>query len=154
MSRVRRIGATRIDLSELIKRGVLAVSSILAVLLPILRVSFVAGADGILLGDFQLLGGAAYLLPAAFLCALSTVVIDGMRAHARFIDTAGLIIAFAAVARGAYLLGSSLAQDATASGQTLESLDQLTQVSLSYGSIPLLLVLVGALWQLRKSWRS
>ncbi len=61
MSRVRRIGATRIDLNELIKRGALAVLSILAVLLPILKVSFTSESDDIVLGDFQLLGGAAYL---------------------------------------------------------------------------------------------
>ncbi|MDP9808243.1 hypothetical protein J2W42_001081 [Rhizobium tibeticum] len=154
MSRVRRIGATRIDLNEFIKRGALAVLSILAVLLPILKVSFTSEPGDIVLGDFQLLGGAAYLLPVAFLCGLATVVIDGMRAHARFIDMAGLIIAFVAVSRGAYALGSSLMQDAASVDEPSQRLDQLAQVSLSYGSIPLLLVLVGAFWQLRTSWRN
>lgn len=154
MSRVRRIGATRIDLNELVKRGALAVLSILAVLLPILRLSFIGQSDDVVLGDFQLLGGAAYLLPAAFLCGLATVIIDGMRVHARFVDIAGLIIAFAAVSRAAYNLGSSLREDAAAVDAPTQRLDQLAQVSLSYGSIPLLLVLFGALWQLRKSWRS
>ncbi|CAN7175223.1 hypothetical protein [Rhizobium sp. LjRoot258] len=154
MSRVRRIGATRIDLNELIKRGALAVLSILAVLLPILKVSFTSESDDIVLGDFQLLGGAAYLLPVAFLCGLATVVTDGMRAHARFIDVAGLIIALVAVSRSAYALGASLMQDAAPVDEPSQRLDQLAQVSLSYGSIPLLLVLFGAIWQLRKSWRN
>jgi len=152
MSRVRRIGATRIDLNEIIKRGVLAVFSVLAVLLPILKVSSLGESDDVVLGDFPLLGGAAYLLPVAFLCGLATVVIDGMRAHARFIDMAGLIVAFVAVLRGAYALGSSSAPGAAAG--SMPRLDQLAQVSLSYGSIALLLVLLGAIWQLRKSWRS
>jgi len=104
-------------------------------------------------GDFQLLGGAAYLLPAAFLCGLATVIVDGMRVHARFVDIAGLVIAFAAVSRTVYNLGSSLRHE-TAADATTQRLDQLAQVFLSYGSIPLLLVLFGALWQLRKSWRS
>ncbi|WP_431321455.1 hypothetical protein [Rhizobium sp. YTU87027] len=154
MSRVRRIGATRLDLNEIMKRGGLAVLSVLAVLLPILKISFTSETDDVVLGDFQLLGGAAYLLPAAFLCGLATVVFDGMRVHARFVDIAGLIIVFAAVSRAAYSLGSSLRQDAAAVDAPAQSLDQLAQVSLSYGSIPLLLVLFGALWQLRKSWRS
>ncbi|CDM56544.1 MULTISPECIES: hypothetical protein [Rhizobium] len=154
MSRVRRIGATRIDLNEFIKRSALAVLSILAVLLPILKVSFTSESDEMVLGDFQLLGGAAYLLPVAFLCGLATVVIDGMRAHARFIDMAGLIIALVAVSRGAYALGSSLMQDVAPVDEPSQRLDQLAQVSLSYGSIPLLLVLFGAFWQLRKSWRN
>ena len=61
MSRARRIGATRIDLNELIKRSALAVLAILAVLLPVLKVSLVSESDDIVLGDFRLLGGAAYL---------------------------------------------------------------------------------------------
>ncbi|EJL53246.1 hypothetical protein PMI09_03561 [Rhizobium sp. CF122] len=154
MSRARRIGATRIDLSELIKRGALAVLSVLAVLLPILRVGFVSESDDVVLGDFQLLGGAAYLLPAAFLCGLATVIIDRMRGHARFVDMAGLIVALAAVSRAAYSLGSSLMHDAAAVDAPSQRLDQLAQVTLSYGGIPLLLVLFGAFWQLRKSWRS
>lgn len=154
MARVRRIGATRIDLNEAVKRGVFAVSSILAVLLPILSVSFMGESSNVVLGDFQLLGGAAYLLPVAFLCGLATALIDGMRAHARFIDIAGLTVAFVAILRGAYMLGSNLAPDATRVGDPSQRLDQLTQVTLSYGSIPLLLVLFGAVWQLRKSWRS
>ncbi|WP_245271654.1 hypothetical protein [Rhizobium sp. IBUN] len=71
MSRARRIGATRIDLNELIKRSALAVLAILAVLLPVLKVSLVSESDDIVLGDFRLLGRAAYLLLVAFLCGLS-----------------------------------------------------------------------------------
>lgn len=154
MSRARRIGATRIDLNELIKRSALAVLAILAVLLPVLKVSLVSESDDIVLGDFRLLGRAAYLLLVAFLCGLSTVVIDSMRAHSRFIDMAGLIIAVAAVSRAAYSLSASLIRNPIAVDAPPQRLDQLAQVSLSYGSVPLLLILFGALWQSRKSWRS
>jgi hypothetical protein len=154
MSRARRIGATRIDLNELIKRSALAVLAILAVLLPVLKVSLVSESDDIVLGDFRLLGGAAYLLLVAFLCGLSTVVIDSMRAHSRFIDMAGLIIAVAAVSRVAYSLSASLIRNPIAVDAPPQRLDQLAQISLSYGSVPLLLILFGALWQSRKSWRS
>ncbi|CCM74502.1 hypothetical protein [Rhizobium mesoamericanum] len=154
MSRVRRIGTTRLDLNEIMKRGALAVLSVLAVLLPILKISFPGETNELVLRDIQLLGGAAYLLPAAFLCGLATVIVHGMRVHARFADIAGLIIAFAAVSRAIYSLGSSVGDDAAAVDASPQRLDQLAQVSLSYGSLPLLLVLLGALWQLRKSWRS
>ncbi|KQV68311.1 hypothetical protein [Rhizobium sp. Root1220] len=153
MGRVHRLGTNRIDAIALAQRSALAMFSIAATVLPILNINFMGASDDVVLRDIYLLGAAAYLLPMAYLSGLATVFLGGMRSHRRFIDLAGLIIASVAVCRTAYVLVSTRMPQTAIASQVPSNLDQSTTVSLCFGVISILLLVVGGCWQLRKSWR-
>jgi hypothetical protein len=73
-----------------------------------------------------------------------------MRHHMRFIDLAGVVVTIVAISRAIYLI----VQNAVPSDDQLsDATVAVTSIHLSYGSLPLLLLLLGGLWQLNKSWR-
>lgn len=153
MNRVRRFDDKQIDVRELVQRSILALFSALAVLLPIFNITFAAELETMPLGDPRLLAMAAYLLPAAYFAGLATVFVDGMRPHARFIDLTGVLVCAGALVRTAYVLFFDVTQETAVAETGSVILGHLATVSLGGGSVPLLLLLLGGAWQLRKSWR-
>lgn len=148
-----RIGDRVVDGGELLERGALAAFSALAVVLPVLDISISDAHDDMLLHDFRLLGAAAYLLPMVYGAGLCGVFVRGMRQHMRFIDLAGMFIAAVAVLRIVYSAASAfLPMPGMAAADGLQVV-ALAGIHLSYGSMPLLFLLLGSIWQLRKSWR-
>jgi hypothetical protein len=152
--RAIRIGDRMVDSGELAERGTLAVLSALAIMLPILDVGLSGTTDDILLHDFRLLGAAAYLLSLTYMAALFGVFAHGMREHMRFIDLAGLIMVIVAVSRAIYMIGWRMAPAIATTGEGSLEPAHFAEVHLSYGSLPLLLLLLGSMWHLLRSWRS
>jgi CHASE2 domain-containing sensor protein len=151
--RAFRIGDKTVGGGELLERGSLAALSALAAMLPILDVNSAGATDGILLHDFRLLGAAAYLLSVAYAAGLFGLFAHSMREHMRFVDLAGLIMVIVAVSRAAYMVGWSVVPVMPTAGDGNLETAQLAEVHLAYGSVPLLLLLLGSMGLLRRSWR-
>ena len=145
-----RIGDRQVNRGELFERGALAILSMCSFALPILDISTSGATDDVFLYDFQLIGGAAYLLSLAYAAGLFGMFAHAMRHHMRFIDLAGVVVTIVAISRAIYLI----VQNAVPSDDQLsDATVAVTSIHLSYGSLPLLLLLAGGLWQLNKSWR-
>ncbi|MFK0331229.1 hypothetical protein ACIQUB_08915 [Rhizobium sp. NPDC090275] len=149
--RAFRICDRLFDRGELLERGMLLVCAVLAVVLPILDTGLPDTTDDILLHDFSLLGGATYLMLLTFAAAFFGVFATAVREHMRFIDLAGLIMAAIAASRAVYLIGW-VHLPMTVDDGGLAAVP-LAGFHLSYGSLPLLVLLFGSIWQLRRSWR-
>lgn len=149
--RAFRIGDRLVDGGELLERGMLLLSSALAVVLPILDTNFSETTDDILLHDVSLLGAATYLLLLTYAVGFFGVFTRSMREHMRFIDLAGLIMVAVAVSRAVYMVG--WVHLPVTAGEGDFAVVPLAGFHLSYGSVPLFFLLFGSIWQLRRSWR-
>jgi hypothetical protein len=147
--RAFRIGDRQVNRIEFLERGTLAALSVLSVSLPIISISAAGAIDDVFLHDFQLIGGAAYLLSLAYAVGLFGAFSHAMRHHMRFIDLAGLIVTMVAISRAVYLI----AWNAIPAGEGAAEAAAASDVHLSYGSLPLLFLLLGGIWRVCKSWR-
>lgn len=150
--RAFRIGDRLVDGGEFLERGMLLACAALAVVLPILGTSLSDTTDDIRLHDARLFGAATYLLLLAYTAGFFGVFTRSVREHMRFIDLGGLIMTAVAISRAVYMLGWVPLGGAVDNGGLATV--PLAGFHLSYGSVPLFVLLFGGTWQLRRSWRT
>lgn len=133
----------------------LAVLSVASVALPIINIKVMGFGGGLALASPHFLGGIAYLLPLAFLAGLVARFTPQAQPYVRVLEIVGLAITVGIALYAIITLLNGMNEMSNADQQMAQMLGSVNArqfssmggLSLASGSIALLLLLIGSVWQ-------